>query len=65
MQAWPDSKLNGKIGRSLLCSKRGAGHGARLVDQRVPAICLSLAAARLMAELPSGKAPTTRVPVGL
>jgi hypothetical protein len=33
----------------------------RLVDQRVPAMCLSLAAARLMAELPSGKAPTTRV----
>jgi hypothetical protein len=33
----------------------------RLVDQRVPAMCLNLAAARLMAELPSGKAPTTRV----
>src|SRR5216683_8131737 len=28
----------------------------RLVDQRVPAMCLSLAAARLRAELPSGKA---------
>ena len=27
----------------------------RLVNQRVPAMCLSLAAARLMAELPSGK----------
>src|SRR6266404_7584653 len=33
----------------------------RLVDQRVPAIWRSLAAAKLMAELPSGKAPTTRV----
>src|ERR1700716_967502 len=33
----------------------------RLVDQRVPAMCLSLAAARLRAELLSGKAPTTRV----
>ena len=33
----------------------------RLVDQRVPAICLSLAVAKLMAELPSGKAPTMRV----
>ena len=33
----------------------------RLVDQRVPAMCLNLAAARLRAELPSGKAPTTRV----
>ena len=33
----------------------------RLVDQRVPAMCRNLAAARLSAELPSGKAPTTRV----
>ena len=33
----------------------------RLLDQRVPAMCLNLAAARLRAELPSGKAPTTRV----
>ena len=33
----------------------------RLVEQRVPAMWRSLAAARLMAELPSGKAPTTRV----
>lgn len=33
----------------------------RLVDQRVPAMSRSLAAARLGAELPSGKAPTTRV----
>jgi hypothetical protein len=33
----------------------------RLVDQRVPAMCLDLAAARLRTELPSGKAPTTRV----
>jgi hypothetical protein len=33
----------------------------RLVDQRVPAMWRSLAAAKLMAELPSGKAPTTRV----
>ena len=29
----------------------------RLVDQRVPAMCLNLAAAKLRAELPSGKAP--------
>lgn len=33
----------------------------RLVDQRVPAMWRSLAAARLRVELPSGKAPTTRV----
>jgi hypothetical protein len=33
----------------------------RLVDQGVPAMCLNLTVARLRAELPSGKAPTTRV----
>src|SRR5215831_6055970 len=33
----------------------------RLVDQRVLAMWRNLAAARLMAALPSGKAPTTRV----
>ena len=33
----------------------------RLVNQRVPSMCLNLAAAKLTAELPSGKAPTTRV----
>lgn len=32
-----------------------------LVDHRVPAMCLSRAAAKLRADLPSGKAPTTRV----
>ena len=32
----------------------------RLVDQRVLGKCLSLAAAQLMAELLSGKAPTTK-----
>jgi len=33
----------------------------RLVDQRAPATWRGLAAAKLMAELPSGKAPTTQV----
>ena len=33
----------------------------RLADHRVPAMCLNLAAARLRADCPSGKAPTTRV----
>jgi hypothetical protein len=37
----------------------------RLGDQRVPAMCLNLAAARLRAELPSGKAPTTRASADL
>jgi hypothetical protein len=31
-----------------------------LVDQAVPAMCRSLAAARLRADCPSGNAPTTR-----
>ena len=33
----------------------------RFVDHAVPDTCLSLAAARLSADCPSGKAPTTRV----
>jgi hypothetical protein len=32
-----------------------------LIDQAVPAMCRSRAAARLRADWPSGKAPTTRV----
>jgi hypothetical protein len=35
----------------------------RLVDHPVPAIWRSLAAARLRADFPSGKAPTTRVTI--
>ena len=33
----------------------------RLVDHAVPAMCRSLAAARVSADCPSGNAPTTRV----
>jgi hypothetical protein len=34
-----------------------------LVDQAVPAMCRSLAAARLRADWPSGKAPQVRRPI--